>query len=1230
MPTQKTYTARLPFTPAKLSPLSAPQLLKSKRDSILAVSSDEPRRSSRSKRTSVGELETPSEEPEDIPPPNPLNRRSIDSIITDEEALIHQEVRDHVRRRRTLAAQDASDAVSERISDDAHSTDAHEDDFSDDDVRDESVPDMLLNKLRTLPLFMAAPNSFLVAVASRLKLIQLNAQEYVVKAGEPSKSMYWILKGTVGVTSPDGEAVHAELAAGSFFGEIGILFNRPRTATVVSRTRVLLGVLTADALNLVLPSYPVVERRIRDEAQERLAMQEKKKNRDLPMILPFYAKRNSVIWDTPHFASPKLDPNAVYASNVATAAAQLPGPSLPPISHFVGPPVPSPTLRLTQSELPEYPPAGSDTSQPDRTSHSYLYPSVDSSISTRGFLQKLAIFQTLPPSIIHRLALDAEPLCFDAFEYVFCKGDHGSDIYFVVSGDVEVIDREGVRESDSKDAYDTTGHSDRHDSANDTDGRDNYRAKNIVDKVLARMGPGNYFGEMAFLNSLATGSEVDSVRTAYIRTITTVDLIVVRSAKLITLCKQYPLIFEDMRLTALERTEKNGSTGSHQASISLATLNLPPSPASEIPETGPGARAEARPEASPNKNTVTSIVSPAPQAAPFGAWSFNNQSASRMGSQLTVSHPARDLERPTSISPLYLESPPCSRTHSLHGLTKVEEDQLLAQGDTQINALENALVNTPAIALANVQTNILAQPQPLATAQASAIALANASPFSGFTFNEAIFNSKKRKADSPSPTDTAHGSIPRGTSPLGGPDDASLSLTIPPMNPLAPLVNIFANHLNSSSSQFQYMSHAKRVRLASISGQSMGRRKSSVLSTGLFPDRILLKVLGYMALPDLMKMRKICRRWRQLLHVAPNLFEVLDLTPWNTSLDDKALIAITDFVGTRPKAIDISNCFHITDEGFSYMVNEIGIGGTLRTIKMRSTWEISAMAIMDLAVPSIGRYLVAIDLSNCRKVRDDVIERLLGWNGPQNQQRMLQNLREDHGLMGAPLPEMALFDSLDETRGLIGCRSLKELNLGYCKHLTDRTIYHMAMYANNQIESLDLTRCTTITDAGFAYWAYQPFPNLRLLNLADCTFLSDKSIISIASSAKNLQTLDLSFCCSLSDVAIEVLCLGCPQLCELLLSFCGSAVSDPSLVAISLHLRHLARLCVKGCVRVTRAGVDALLSGVCPLEYLDISQCRNAHIYPGGILAETLPLKPGTRSVFVSAGPARKVTEIVI
>ena len=65
------------------------------------------------------------------------------------------------------------------------------------------------------------------------------------------------------------------------------------------------------------------------------------------------------------------------------------------------------------------------------------------------------------------------------------------------------------------------------------------------------------------------------------------------------------------------------------------------------------------------------------------------------------------------------------------------------------------------------------------------------------------------------------------------------------------------------------------------------------------------------------------------------------------------------------------------------------------------------------------------------------------------------------------------------------------------------------------------------------------------------------------------------------------------------MSFCGSAISDPSLRSIGLHLLHLKRLSVRGCVRVTSIGVEAVADGCNQLESFDVSQCKNLNPWIG-------------------------------
>ena len=211
---------------------------------------------------------------------------------------------------------------------------------------------------------------------------------------------------------------------------------------------------------------------------------------------------------------------------------------------------------------------------------------------------------------------------------------------------------------------------------------------------------------------------------------------------------------------------------------------------------------------------------------------------------------------------------------------------------------------------------------------------------------------------------------------------------------------------------------------------------------------------------------------------------------YNRIVTDEVLIhRICPFVGSRPRVIDLSNCFHITDEGFAALATTCG--ANIITWRMKSVWDITAQAVLEMA--NKAKSLEEVDLSNCRKVSDNLLARVVGWvvqGSPPNSNH--QNLHGRHAAarsVGAPVQTQPLPGTV------FGCPKLKKLTLSYCKHVTDRSMAHMAYHAASRLEQIDLTRCTTITDQGFQHWGQFQFSRLTKLCLADCTFLTDNSIV---------------------------------------------------------------------------------------------------------------------------------------
>jgi MFS family permease len=95
------------------------------------------------------------------------------------------------------------------------------------------VPQRELALLRGVPMFAPLPLTMIEHLARDLEPVQYATDERVITQGEAGNCFYVIARGTVEIVH-DGELVKV-LGPGDGFGEIALLSERPRTATVVVR-----------------------------------------------------------------------------------------------------------------------------------------------------------------------------------------------------------------------------------------------------------------------------------------------------------------------------------------------------------------------------------------------------------------------------------------------------------------------------------------------------------------------------------------------------------------------------------------------------------------------------------------------------------------------------------------------------------------------------------------------------------------------------------------------------------------------------------------------------------------------------------------------------------------------------------------------------------------------------------------------------------------------------------
>jgi putative ABC transport system ATP-binding protein len=86
---------------------------------------------------------------------------------------------------------------------------------------------------------------FDLAIADRMSVESFGPGSVIIREGEVGDKFYMVHKGAVEVTRPlrDGSLHHDQIAEGGFFGEVALIRNEPRNATVVARTQVELFVL---------------------------------------------------------------------------------------------------------------------------------------------------------------------------------------------------------------------------------------------------------------------------------------------------------------------------------------------------------------------------------------------------------------------------------------------------------------------------------------------------------------------------------------------------------------------------------------------------------------------------------------------------------------------------------------------------------------------------------------------------------------------------------------------------------------------------------------------------------------------------------------------------------------------------------------------------------------------------------------------------------------------------
>jgi CRP/FNR family cyclic AMP-dependent transcriptional regulator len=123
--------------------------------------------------------------------------------------------------------------------------------------------------IKRVPLFAGCSKGELEEIAHIADEIDLAEGKEMIREGSRGREFFVLLEGDADVTK-EGRSINT-LGAGDFFGEIALVSESPRTATVTATSPVRALVITDRSFRQLLDESPEIQRKVLVELAERLA-----------------------------------------------------------------------------------------------------------------------------------------------------------------------------------------------------------------------------------------------------------------------------------------------------------------------------------------------------------------------------------------------------------------------------------------------------------------------------------------------------------------------------------------------------------------------------------------------------------------------------------------------------------------------------------------------------------------------------------------------------------------------------------------------------------------------------------------------------------------------------------------------------------------------------------------------------------------------------------------------
>lgn len=113
-----------------------------------------------------------------------------------------------------------------------------------------------VQRLQGVPMFSELSKRDLERLWDQMKIVRHAAGHRIVAEGSPGYGFQLIIEGTAQVQRGSGRKV--ELGPGAFFGEMSVIDDGPRTASVTASTPIVTAALTSSVFKSFLTKHPQV------------------------------------------------------------------------------------------------------------------------------------------------------------------------------------------------------------------------------------------------------------------------------------------------------------------------------------------------------------------------------------------------------------------------------------------------------------------------------------------------------------------------------------------------------------------------------------------------------------------------------------------------------------------------------------------------------------------------------------------------------------------------------------------------------------------------------------------------------------------------------------------------------------------------------------------------------------------------------------------------------------